>query len=266
MATRWSPTLMCRAALLIIMLAGAAAPAAAQLVSGKVVDEGTEQPIGGATIELVDATGLMRGSVVADTLGEFHMMVPQPGIYRLRVSHIAYTTTETPDVNTAVGIEVEVELRMRPAAVALEPLRVVARTSFDAGWLQEYYNRASMTRKSGIGRVFFRDEIARTNPPSVSTFLVYLIPRAGCRPSLFIDGLEVMDARQLDGMMVPENLEGVELYNNAAFLPERYANRGHCAIALFWTRRDYEGTKPFTWRRAFIAGGIIAGLLLLFQM
>jgi hypothetical protein len=92
------------------------------------------------------------------------------------------------------------------------------------------------------------------------------MPRGGCRPSLFVDGLQVEDERQLNGMMRPEMLEGVELYNNQTFLPDRYANRGHCAIALFWTRRDLEGARPFTWRRALVAGGLIAGLLLLFQL
>jgi hypothetical protein len=254
-----------RAAVVMIGLYGAAAPAAAQLVLGKVVEEGTDRPVGGAAIELVDTTGLRRGEAVADTSGAFRIMVPQPGVYRLRVSHIAYAMAESASINAELGMQVEVELSLSPTAVALEPLRVVGRSSFSAGWLQEYYDRASVTRRSGIGRVFFRDEVERARLPTASAFLFYLMPRAGCRPSLFIDGLEVADESQLNSMMRPEILEGVELYNNRAFLPERYANRNHCAVALFWTRRDMEGARPFTWRRALIAGGLVAGMLLLFQ-
>jgi hypothetical protein len=261
------PTLrLCLAASLTIVLSGAAAPAAAQLVSGKVMEEGTDRPVAGASIELMDTTGLRRGAAVADTGGEFRIMVPQPGEYRLRVTHIAYRTTETVSIIAAVGTQVEVELQMSPTAVVLEPLRVVGRSAYNAGWLQEYYDRASLTRRSGIGRVFFRDEVERARAPVASAFLFYLMPRGGCRPSLFVDGLQVEDERQLNGMMRPEMLEGVELYNNQTFLPDRYANRGHCAIALFWTRRDLEGARPFTWRRALVAGGLIAGLLLLFQL
>ena len=253
-------------ALLTFTLSGAAAPAAGQLVTGKVLEAGTDRPIAGAGIDLMDATGLRRGGAVADTAGEVSVMVPQPGEYRLRVSHIAYRTTETASISAELGMQVEVELHLSPTAVVLEPLRVVGQSSFSAGWLQEYYDRATMTRRSGIGRVFFRDEVERARAPYASAFLFYLMPRGGCRPTLFIDGLEIEDERHLNSMMRPEMIEGVELYNNQAFLPDRYANRGHCAIALFWTRRDLEGTKPFTWRRALVAAGLVAGLLLLFQL
>jgi hypothetical protein len=257
---------LCLAGVLTTALSGTAVPAAAQLVSGKVTEEGTDRPVAGASIELMDTTGLRRGTAVADTAGQFRLMAPQPGGYRLRVSHIAYRTMETTSISAAVGVQVEVELQLSPTAVALEPLRVVGRSSYSAGWLQEYYDRATQTRRSGIGRVFFRDEVERARVSMVSAFLFYLMPRGGCRPTLFIDGLEVEDERHLNSMMQPDMLEGVELYNNQAFLPQRYANRGHCAVALFWTRRDLEGARPFTWRRALVAGGLVAGLLLLFQL
>lgn len=253
-------------ALLAGVLLACSTPAAAQMVSGTVVEDGTDQPVAGATIELMDTTGLRRGTVVADTSGAFRILVPQPGVYRLRVSHIAYATTETPTINAEMGTQVELELRMNPTAVALEPLRVVGRSAYNAGWLQEYYDRAVNTRRSGIGRVFFRDEVERENVPYVSSFLFYLQPRGGCRPTLFVDGLELQDEGQLNSMLQPHALEGVELYNNQVFLPHRYANRGYCAIALFWTRRDLEGARPFTWRRLLVAGGIVGVVLLILQM
>ena len=255
-----------RIALVVGILLASSAPVAAQLVAGKVVEEGSERPVGGALIELVDTTGLRRGSVVADTAGTFRIMVPQPGAYRLRVTHIAYANMETETIDAALGVRVELELRVSPTAVALEPLRVVGRSEYNAGWLQEYYDRAVVTRRSGMGRVFFRDEVQRANMPAVSSFLIHLLPRGGCRPTLFVDGLEVEDERHLNAVLQPDALEGVELYNNSTFLPPRYANRGFCAIALFWTRRDLEGARPFTWRRALTAGGILAGLFLLLQM
>jgi hypothetical protein len=266
MAAQRTGTTRRRVTLLAIVLLGGSTPAVAQLVSGKVVDDGTEQPVGGATIELMDTTGYVRATGASDTAGAFRIMVPRPGAYSLRISHIAYTTTETATIDAAVGKHVELELRLSPSAVALEPLRVVGSSSFHAGWLQEYYDRAVATRRSGVGRVFFRDEVDREHVTAVSSFLFYLQPRGGCRPSLFVDGLQVEDERHLNSSMIPSALEGVELYNNPAFLPPRYANRGHCAVALFWTRRDYENARPFTWRRLLAAGGVVVGLLLLFRM
>lgn len=266
MATQCTGMMRLHVALLAIALLAGSTPAAAQLVSGKVLEERSEQPVGGAMIELMDTTGLRRATTVADTAGAFSIMVPQPGLYRLRISHIAYATAETEVIRAAVGEQVELELRMNPTAVSLEPLRVVGRSAFNAGWLSEYYDRAITTRRSGIGRVFFRDEVERANMPRVSSFMHYLQPRGGCQPTIFLDGLEVQDINQLDGLLRPDELEGVELYNNRVFLPHRYANRGHCAIALFWTRRDIEGARPLTWRRLLIAGGFIAGFFLLLKL
>ena len=254
-----------RSSLVLAALCGAG-PASAQLVTGKVIEEGTDRPVAGAEVELVDSLGVRRASVVADTSGAFRVTAPLPGIYRLRVGHIAYAPMETQSVHAAANVEIEIELRLSPTAVALEPLRVVGRSTYNAGWLQEYYDRASVTRRTGIGRVFFRDDVERENTPLASGFLMYMMPRGGCRPTLFVDGLEVEDARHLNMVMQPDMLEGVELYNNAAFLPYKYANRGHCAVALFWTRRDIPGAKPFTWKRLFVATGILSGIILLFQM
>ena len=94
MAARWNLPLSGRIGLFASMLLACSAPAAAQLVSGKVVEEGSERPVGGAMIELMDTTGLRRGAVVADTAGSFRIMVPQPGAYRLRVVYGIYATRE----------------------------------------------------------------------------------------------------------------------------------------------------------------------------
>jgi hypothetical protein len=255
-----------RCALLVIILLAGGGPAGAQMVMGRVVEEGTEQPIAAVTIELTDTSGLRRGSAVSDTAGSFSVMAPQPGRYRLRVTHVAYAAVQTRMFDAAAGQQVELELRMHATAVPLEPLRVVGQSDFNAGWLQEYYDRAAITRRSGIGRVFFRDEVEREHVPFASAFLIYLMPRGNCRPTLFVDGLEVQDARHLDTLMRPDIIEGVELYNSAAFLPQKYANRGHCAIALFWTRRDIEGGRPFSWKRLLAAGGLLTSIFLLFRM
>src|SRR5690606_23239138 len=198
-----------------IVLLAAGAPASGQLVKGKVVEEGSNRPIAEVSIEVTDTTGLRRGSAVSDTAGEFEFLVPQPGRYRLKVSHVAFAPVETTVIDAAAGVQVELELRLSPSAVSLEPLRVVGRSSFNAGWLAEYYDRAVQTRKTGMGRVFFRDEVERENIVVPSSFLIYLMPRGGCRPTLFVDGLEIPDADHLDATMRPDMIEGVELYNNA---------------------------------------------------
>lgn len=263
--SRMSRSVARRAAFAALLVCGVSAAGEAQLISGRVVIDGTEDGIGAAALLLVDTAGTRRASSVSDSTGSFRIMAPAAGTYRIRVEHIGYAPLETSAVQAAIGMEIRLELRLAPTAVALEPLRVVGRNSFNAGWLKEYYDRAMWTRRAGTGRVFLRDEVERERMPQTSNFLIYLMPRATCRPAIYVDGLQVEDARQLDSALRPELLEGVELYNNQAFIPFRYQNRGHCAVALFWTRRDVERRGPINWPRVFAGAGILALLALLAQ-
>jgi hypothetical protein len=246
----------------LLMWAGSAQ---AQLITGRVVVEGTDAAVNAAAIALLDTLGARRGSSISDSTGSFRIMAPTGGAYRLRVERIGYAMLETTPVHARIGLQVQLELRLSETAVALEPLRVVGRSAFNAGWLQEYYDRAIWTRHAGTGRVFFRDEVEAQRLPHTSSFLMFLMPRGRCRPSLFVDGLPVENADQLDTALRPDLLEGVELYNNPAFIPPRYQNRGHCAVALFWTRRDIERRTPLSWKRILAITGALALITLLTQ-
>jgi hypothetical protein len=243
-----------------------AAPARAQLITGRVVDDGTQSGVNAATIQLVDSLGTQRASGVSDSTGGFRIMAPMGGRYRLRVEHIGYAPLETAAVEAKIGMQMRLELRLSATAVALEPLRVIGQSAFNAGWLQEYYDRASWTRRAGTGRVFFRDEVERERMSLTSGFLIYLMPRSNCRPAIYVDGLQVEDARQLDSALQPRLIEGVELYNNVPFFPFRYQNRGHCALALFWTQRDVERRGPLNWPRLLAGAGILGLMALLAQL
>lgn len=247
----------------VLLLPGTAS---AQLISGRVVIDGTEDGIRAASIELIDTLGTRRAGSVSDSAGAFRIMAPVAGSYRIRVEHIGYATLETRSVRALIGQEVRIQLRLSPTAVPLEPLTVVGRSAFNAGWLQEYYDRAVWTRRAGTGRVFFRDEVERERVSLTSHFMIYLMPRSNCRPAMYVDGLQVEDTRHLDSALRPEFLEGVELYNNAAFFPYQYQNRGHCAVALFWTRRDIERRGPINWPRVLAGAGILAILAMLAQL
>src|SRR5688500_609995 len=171
-----------------LILCGALSPAHAQLVHGRVVDAGTMRPIETVSVELIDSAGERRARAVTDTAGAFRTIAPLPGLYRLRVSRIGYATLETQPLSAGMGVGLELELKLSPAAVALEPVRVTARKAYATGRLQEYYERAVWTRRTGLGKVLTRDELERLQLPNVSAALVYMQPRAGCVPTYFVDG------------------------------------------------------------------------------
>lgn len=236
-----------------------AVPASAQVIHGKVLEETTSQPLDLVSIELIDDAGERRASVASDSAGAFRLRAPQPGSFRLRLTRIGYADVVTEPVDVVVGEQVELELRMSATAVPLEALRVVGRAEYLPGRLREYYNRAALNRRAGRGRIFMRDDLDRMPFPQPSAVLSHIPPRGGCRPTILLDGLPVSSARELDSVVYTDALEGVELYSGITQIPQEYSNRGYCAVALFWTRHDVAHARPLTWRRVFLAVGIITG-------
>lgn len=111
------------ASLILAVLVALPATAAAQIVSGRVVEEGTDLPVSAAFVTLVDAAGQDRASGLAGQDGVFRLRAPAPGRYRLRSERIGYRsiTSELLDVPVE-GLEVTLEV---PGdAVVLSGLRV----------------------------------------------------------------------------------------------------------------------------------------------
>jgi hypothetical protein len=85
-----------------------------------------------------------------------------------------------------------------------------------------------------------------------------------CRPAYFLDGMPI-EQRDL-GFLSALDVEGIEIYRTMAQVPVQYQHRGACGVVLVWTPIDDRGRgTPLTWRRVFIALGVIGTLLLLMQ-
>lgn len=104
----------------VLLLPGAAA---AQVVSGRVVEAGTGTPVSAAFVTLVDSAGLDRTSGLAGEDGAFRLLAPSPGRYRLRAERIGYRSITTELLDVAVeGLQLTIEV---PGdAVTLGGLRV----------------------------------------------------------------------------------------------------------------------------------------------
>ena len=107
-------------------------------------------------------------------------------------------------------------------------------------------------RAQGWGHYLTADDIERTRPTSVTTLLrsqpgLHVVPTGGngyairgrgdCRPNVVIDGFPIADAADnLDEMVRPDAVAGIEVYSGQAGTPVEYGSNG-CGTVLVWTKR-----------------------------
>lgn len=240
---------------------------------GRVTDRDTEDAVAGASIVL---SGLDEERVSGPG-GWFEFDGVPAGSHVLRVSRIGYETlTDTLQVPRTSRLDLDI--RLVPAAVELEPLLVVASYAM-GGKMAAFYRRR---RTSQVGHFITRADIEAEPRATVSGFLRRvrglrvvqtrqggfstgnnIVMRGNCRPAIFIDGILTADGGlTLDEMLHPGDLEGIEIYRGSE-APAAFV-RNPCGAILLWTRPggQTEGSLPF-WVGA-AAAGVIAALVLLF--
>ena len=262
------------------MLLLGSGPLQAQRLMGLVREEGTSEPVVAANITIIDGEGRELRSSVTDSAGFFLFSVAAPGAYRLRVTHVAFTSYDSEMIDLARGETVELEVWLGRNVIPLEPLVVTARNE-SLGRLAEFHERLE-TR--AFGRFVTREDIEARPAARVTDLLRtmagvrILTARRGafespliamrgaagnCSPALYIDGVRVRQSADypIDDLLSPDMLEGAEIYTTVAGAPSQYQAGANCGVILFWTRQGEPG-RPFSWKRLLI-GLSVAGLVIL---
>jgi 5-hydroxyisourate hydrolase-like protein (transthyretin family) len=153
-----------RAPLLAVALTlacGGALPA--QMVTGRVVDNVTGSPIAGANVSLHDRE-LGGGSMpvaraVTDEDGGFEVKARRPGTHRLHFEAYGYVAGTSADIMLTPSETMEVEFRLDPGGIVLNPLTVLGRRDIEQG-------RDGFVRRRDMGRGIFLDmlDIAMLEP------------------------------------------------------------------------------------------------------
>ena len=241
----------------------AAEMAPAQTIIGRALDLTSGSPVVAAEIELVDGTGEARARSITDSLGQFRLTGPQPGKYFVRANSIGYAVTRTDTVTLSDRVELQVELRLSVTAVPVAPLRIVSQRTVRPGYLAAYYDRAEWSRKSGLGRVYTREEVSRMGSTRVGSLLSQFPPRSGCRYTYMLDNLP-MAPEEIDRSILMDDVEGIEIYRAHHQVPIEYSHRTSCGLVMVWTRNDHVG-KPLTWTRALVFLTLVGGAILLIR-
>lgn len=252
---------------LSICLPGAAA---SQALRGSVLDRSSGSPVPFAELTVLDPAGTVVRSLLADDAGAF--LVATPDSIMVRAAALGYESETSSLIVIEPGEVVTIEITLGVRPMPLDPVTVIARTPAPAR-LERFYERVEMNRKIGRGRIWTREDIEREKPLEIR-HLTYAVPGGSAAPGFrgcdgfaaYVDGMPVtMD--ELDLVVSPHEVEGVEIYRRSAvlYLPPlaRHPVEDACGIVLVWRKPYGEGASPFTWTNALIAigFGVLLGVL-----
>jgi hypothetical protein len=133
-------------------------------------------------------------------------------------------------------------------AVAAHLEKLVVEES--SGRLQEFIEHRKTNK---FGKFFDQAEIRAKSPRYVSELFrnipgARLFPSAsggskltlrGCRPKIWVDGVNAQDA-EIDDVIAPSEIAGIEIYPSWAGTPPQYMDRENraCGAVLIWSRQS----------------------------
>ena len=103
-------------------LSDAASAQEAVRIEGTITDDGTGEPIEGATVRLADPSGSARETITGPD-GAFAFAQVQPGEYTLAVRRLGYEVLSAP-LEIGAQAPPRLDVRLQPQAIPLDPLEV----------------------------------------------------------------------------------------------------------------------------------------------
>ena len=234
----------------VLLLATAAWSASAQSVgaiSGTVKDSaGT--PIPGVEVVLLQT----KGAVYSDSLGVFRFANIPAGKRALHLRRLGFAPKSV-DTEIADGKTVAVAVVLDASATVIDGITVEEQTR-RRQMLSDFYDRSA----SGFGHFVTRAQIEKRNPMNLSDMMrmipgTRLTPARGggqatlrfsraqgprdCPPQYWVDGVKTWNLNIDD--IIPEDVEGIEVYSGASTVPPQFNTREGttiCGVILIWTR------------------------------
>lgn len=275
--------------LLLALAWPVAAPA--QMVRGIVTDASTGAPVKAADITVFTAEGQRMSTALSDDAGRFELVLPKGITVYLQVARIGYETVKSESISATSRELLQLSVRLSVEAVPLQGVEVVTRRDVDPR-LQPFLDRASRYKRVGIGHIWTRAELEKRHPQLVSHVLDYWVPRrteVACNgTTVFLDDLP-LDTADIDMQVAPEQLEGVEIYNDVDVPPDLLmhafsANTAQvavteaggdqvlppCKTVMLWRKpyrelTDIRRPRVARWKHV-LGAGLLAGFVLLEQI
>ncbi|HEU4585505.1 MAG TPA: carboxypeptidase regulatory-like domain-containing protein [Gemmatimonadaceae bacterium] len=214
-----------------------------------VVLDGRGKPLSGARL-LVWGSGV-TGSTQED--GTFALSQLPAGSQALEVRYVGYLPRRvTVDLMSDATRSVRVTLDQR--VDVLSAVTVYGKPSRRRRDITGFLQR----KNRGFGHLLTRAEIEKQHPfqftdifRMISGFMVVpngewgytvLTARGQCAPSIYLDGVRIQDISDIDSLLLPDDLAGIEAYASPVGAPPEYSE-GRCGSILVWTGTDERITR-----------------------
>jgi len=244
------------------------------LITGRVVEAGSRQPIEGVSVRLDgDAQVAQTGED-----GRFTFDAAPLGRHVLAIDHLPFVPVRDTLVLAEAGATYRVQISLSEGAIELEPILVTVHTV--GGPLDDVEDRMERMRRLGLGDIFDRQAIERSGTSRVS-HLVAQLPgarlqpiggRAGaaelrlhaqndCPPSFYMDGRQVqLRGAVLDDFVTLTDIAFVEVYRRMTALPVEFADEQsqYCGAVAVWTLRGADEGEAFGFGRMLAATAFAA--------
>jgi len=232
-------------------------PAHAQTLVGRVLDDLTGTPVATARVLLVDSLAMAVAWAESDGDGRVVLKAPGAGFFRIYADRLGYGDLLSDTFALAGGATAELELRLAPLPVELDPLVVTALRRQTKLEQKGFYKREA----ASLGTFFDITDIERWRPTRVTDLLrqapgVHVMPgRFGtvlysrrvrtnwggwCPMKVVVDGFPLQPGEEgLDGWVTPDAVLGIEVYPGHGGVGAPAQHRGtdaYCGIVMVWTR------------------------------
>lgn len=245
-------TLMCCVRLFVPVLL---LPALTSAVSAQSVGaiSGTVRDSAGTPVPGVEVVLLQRpGAVYSDSLGKFRFVDVPSGKRALHFRRLGFEPKSL-DTNVTQGQTLALAVVLDPFATEIEGM-TVEELAHRRQILSDFYDRKSR----GFGHFITRDQIEKRGPMNLSDMMrmvpgARIVPLQGtsqatlrfsraqggrdCPPQYWVDGVKAWNLNIDD--IVPQDVEGIEVYEGASTVPPQFNTREGttiCGVVLIWTR------------------------------
>jgi hypothetical protein len=237
-----------------MLLAVGLSPAAAQTITGRVVDADTNNRIRAAEVMIVQVDSSAR--TLTDTAGGFRVRA-KPGMWTLRVQALGYQDLVTQPMKVGEKEHLSVVVVMSAQPLDIAPITVIGRSNRALSRLEEFQQRM---KRNAFGYFVDQKAIERVSVHFVSDVLRRVpgtwvtrdrVMMRGCQDARYlIDGMPVFPVGEetatqaVNSMLSPGDIAGIEVYRGDAAVPAELRafmmadlTVGSCGLIAIWTKR-----------------------------